>query len=332
MRRRPLLGLAVGTLAMPTVLARAQGGAQGTAGTYPDRPIRFIVPFPAGGATDTWARIAAEGMQPELGQPIVIDNRGGAGGLVGTEAAAKAPPDGYTLLFTITTHIQTPVVLRRFPYDPVKDFPPIGRLGTTSITFVIGPKVPAEIRSMQEFLAWGKGRDLSFGSYAPGSTGHAFALLLAKEAGLNMEHVAYRGEAPMLQDLLGGQIHGGFLSMATAGEMIKVGRIRPLATAGDRRIPALPDTPLLKDLGFSERFSFSGFSGLLAPVRTPQPILDKLAEAFRIAAAKPEAHQRLLAIDTVPSYQDPATFRAQIERNLKEWTEIVTQLNLTVDS
>ncbi len=327
MQRRRLLGLAAGAgLALP-VLARAQGGA----GSYPDRPVRFIVPFPAGGGTDTWARICAEAMQPELGQSIVIDNRGGAGGLVGTEAAAKAVPDGYTLLFTITTHIQSPVVMRRFPYDPVKDFAPIGRLGTTSITFMIGPKVPAEITTWQQFAEWGKGKDLSFGSYASGSTGHAFALLLAEEAGLKMEHVAYRGETPMLQDMLAGQIHGGFHSMAAAGEMVKAGRLRPLATAGERRIPALGNTPLLKDLGFSQRFSFSGFSGLLAPARTPQPILDKLVEVFRIGAHKPETHRRLLAVDTVPSYQDPATFKAQIERNLREWTEIATRLNLTVE-
>jgi tripartite-type tricarboxylate transporter receptor subunit TctC len=296
MRRRPLLGLAAATLAMPAVPARAQG-------TYPDRPIRFIVPFPPGGGTDTWARIAAEAMQPELGQPIVVENRGGAGGLVGTEAAAKAPPDGHTLLFTITTHIQTPVVMRRFPYDPVRDFAPIGRLGTTSISFCVGPKVPPEVRALRDFVAWGKGRDLSFGSYAPGSTGHAFALLLAEEAGLTIEHVAYRGETPMLQDMLSGQIDGGFHSMAAAGEMIKAGRLRALATAGERRIPALGEVPLLKELGFSERFSFSGFSGLLAPARVPQPILERLAEAFRVAANKPEAHRRLLAVDTVPSYQ-----------------------------
>lgn len=240
-------------------------------------------------------------------------------------------PDGYTLLFTITTHIQTPVVMRRFPYDPVKDFAPIGRLGTTSISFFVGPGVPAEIRSLPDFVAWGKGRDLSFGAYSPGSTGHAFGLLLAEEAGLKVEIVVYRGEAPTLQDLLGGQIHGAFLSMATAGEMAKAGRIRPLATAGDRRIPALPDTPLLKDLGFSGRFSFSGFSGLLAPAGTPQPILDRLAAAFRTAANKPETHSRLLALDTLPSYQDPPTFRAQIERNLREWTEIANRLNLTVE-
>ena len=325
MHRRTLFGLAAGALPI------SAGRAQAPASPYPDRPVRFIVPFPPGGGTDTWARITAEAMQPELGQTIIIENRGGAGGLVGTEAAAKAPPDGYTLLFTITTHVQSPVVMKRFPYDPVRDFAPIGRLGTTSITFMVGPLVPAEIRTWPEFVAWARGRDLSLGSYAAGSTGHAFTLLLAEEAKLKMEHVSYRGETPMLQDMLAGSIHGGFHSMAAAGEMVKAGRLRALATAGDRRIPALGETPLLKDLGFSDRFSFSGFSGLLAPVRTPQPVLDKLVEAFRIAAAKPETHRKLLAVDTVPSYQDPAAFRAQIERNLQEWTEIATQLNLSVD-
>jgi tripartite-type tricarboxylate transporter receptor subunit TctC len=192
--------------------------------------------------------------------------------------------------------------------------------------------VPAEITTWPAFAAWARGHDLSLGSYAPGSTGHAFALLLAEEAKLQMEHVSYRGETPMLQDMLAGQIHGGFHSMAAAGEMIKAGRIRALATAGDRRIPALGETPLLKELGFSARFSFSGFSGLLAPARTPQPVLDRLAEVFRIAAAKPETHRRLLAVDTVPSYQDPATFKAQIARNLREWTEITEKLNLTIES
>ena len=322
LRRRPFLGLAATALATP---ALAQGA-------FPDRPIRFIVPFPPGGGTDTWARIAAEGMTPELGQQIIIDNRGGAGGLVGTEAAAKVPPDGYTLLFTITTHIQTPVVMRRFPYDPVNDFAPIGRLGTTSILFCVGPAVPASVTTMAQFVEWGGGRDLSLGSYAPGSTGHAFALMLAEEARLRMTHVAYRGETPMLQDMLAGQIHGGFHSMAAAGEMMRAGRVRPLGSSGESRVPSMQQVPTMVELGFSRRFTFSGFSGLLAPARTPQPVLDRLVDAFRVAAAKPETHRRLLAIDTIPSYQDPATFRAQIRRNLQEWTEITNALNLTLDS
>lgn len=323
LRRRPLLGIAAAALASP---ALAQQGA------YPDRPIRFIVPFPPGGGTDTWARITAEAMAPELGQQIIIDNRGGAGGMLGTEQAARVPPDGYTLLFTITTHIQTPVVMRRFPYDPVADFAPIGRLGTTSILFCVGPSVPASVTTLAGFVAWAEGRDLSVGSYASGSTGHAFALMLAEEARLRMTHVAYRGETPMLQDMLAGQIHGGFHSMAAAGEMMRAGRIRPLAASGEARVPSMPQVPTLLELGYSRRFTFTGFSGLLAPARTPQPVLDRLSDAFRIAAAKPETHRRLLAIDTIPAYQDPATFRAQIQQLLQEWTAITNALNLTLDS
>ena len=231
LQRRPLLGLR--RRPPPGCFPRPRWRKA----PIPDRPVRFIVPFPPGGGTDTWARIAAEGMQAELGQPIIIENRGGAGGLVGTEAAAKAPPDGYTLLFTITTHIQTPVVMQRFPYDPVADFAPIGRLGTTAITFCVGPAVPAPVRSMADFTAWARDRDLSLGSYAAGSTGHAFVLMLAEEAKLRMTHVPYRGETPMLQDMLAGQIHGGFHSMAAAGEMMKAGRIRPLGSSGERRVP-----------------------------------------------------------------------------------------------
>ncbi len=218
-RRGLILGLAAAPLAAPALAVR-RARAQGS---YPDRPIRVIVPFPAGGGTDTWARLVAEGMQPELGQPIVIENRGGGGGLIGTDAAAKATPDGYTLLFNITTHVQAPVVLRRFPYDPIKDFAFIGRLGTTAITFAIGPAVPSSVTTLEEFVAWGRGRQLAFGNYGPGSTGHAFALLLAQEARLTVTHIAYRGEAPLLPDLLSGQVHGAFHSTIAAGEMFKAG-------------------------------------------------------------------------------------------------------------
>jgi len=320
MRRRSLL---LASLAVPG-LARAQA-------PYPDRPVRIIVPFPPGGATDLWARIAADGMQPEFGQPIVVENRAGAGGLIGTEAVAKSVPDGYTLLFTITTHVTTPVVMKRFPYDPVEDFAPIGRLGTSNSPFVIGPKVPAEITTWPAFVAWAKGRDLTLGTFAPGSTGHAFTLMLAQEAGLKVEVAIYRGEAPYMQDILSSNIHGGFLSMATGGENVRGGRLRPLAAGGDARIPSLPQVPLLREIGLSDRFAFSGFSALFAPARTPQPALDRLAEVFRIAAHKPETRRRLIALDTNPAYQTPAELREQVRRNLREWTEMAERLNLAVE-
>jgi tripartite-type tricarboxylate transporter receptor subunit TctC len=174
MRRRPFLGLAAQALAFPAIaLAQDRGGSGLSAAPpggarYPDRPIRVIVPFPPGGGTDVWARMVAEGLQAELGQTILIENRAGAGGLVGAEVAAKAVPDGYTLLYNITTHVQAPVTFRRFPYDPVADFFPVGRLGTTAITFCVGPSVPASITTLAEFVAWGRGRDLSLRQLRPG--------------------------------------------------------------------------------------------------------------------------------------------------------------------
>lgn len=331
MQRRHALGLGASMILAAPALARAQGGVPGAAG-YPDRPIRFVVPFPAGGGTDTWAHIAAEPMQAELGQPIVIDNRGGAGGMVGTEYAAKVPPDGYQLLFTITTHIQSPVVMNRFPYDPVADFAPIGRLGTTAVNFVVGPKVPASVTTLAEFVAWSRGREISLANYAPGSTGHAFGLILAREAGLNATQVAYRGEAPMLQDILAGTVEGGFHSMAAAGEMVRARRVRPLAASGAQRSPSLPEVPTLVELGYSRRFVFDGFSGLMAPARTPRPILERLAASFRQAAEAPATLERLQRIDTVPAFLGPEDFGSFVATKLREWTEIAQELNLRVES
>jgi tripartite-type tricarboxylate transporter receptor subunit TctC len=324
MHRRHLPGLAAGLLAVPSIPR-----AQPATGRYPGHPVRVIVPYPPGGGTDTWARMVLEGLQAELGQTFLIENRGGSSGLIGSDVVAKATPDGYTLLYNITTLVQAPVVLRRFPYDPIHDFAYIGRLGTTAITFAVGPKVPASVTTLAEFVEWGRGRQLAFGNYGPGSTGHAFAVLLAEEAKLNVTQVAYRGEAPMLQDLLAGSFHGGFHSTIVAGEMFKIGRLRPLATGGPDRVPSLAEkVPTLIELGYSRRFDFSGFNGLFAPVRVPAEVTEKLVPAFRRVVTAPEFIRRLKAIDTVPGYEDPATFRASVQRTLTQWQELAEALDL----
>lgn len=322
--RRRLLGLAgtaAATLALPAA-SRAQA-------RWPDRPVRIIVPFPAGGGTDTWARMIAEPLSAELGQPLVIDNRGGGGGLIGTDVAAKAPADGYTLLVNITTHVQAPVTQRRFPYDPIKDFAFVGRLGTTAITFAVGPTVPASVKTLQDFVAWGQGKELAFGNYGQGSTGHAFGALLAQETKLNVTQVAYRGEAPMIQDFLAGSFHGGFHSTIVAGEMFKAGRLRPLATGGPDRVPSLADrVPTLLELGYSQRFNFSGFTGMMAPAGVPQAVLDRLVPAFRKVVTAEDFVARLRAIGTIPGYEDPDTFRASALRTMNQWQEMAETLNL----
>ena len=188
MDRRTLLGLAAaGGLAAP---ALAQS-------PYPNRPIRMVVPLPAGGATDIWARMVAEPMAAILGQPVVIENRAGAGGMIGAEAVARAPADGYTILFHITNLVQTPVVLRRWPYR-LDDFAPIGKFGTTPLPFCVRADIPAA--TLREFVAYAKGRQLPYGTYSPGSSGHAFAQALSDLEDLGMTAVHYRGEAPHRDD------------------------------------------------------------------------------------------------------------------------------------
>jgi tripartite-type tricarboxylate transporter receptor subunit TctC len=321
MKRRTMLAATAGlALARPAL----------SQGQWPDRPIRWIVPFPPGGSTDLWGRLVAEPMAAELGQPIIVDNRGGAGGLIGTEAAAKAAPDGYTMLFTITTHVQTPVVLRRFPYDPVNDFAPIGKLGVTPLVLCASPSTQGN--TVQDFVAWARGKDLSFGSYAPGSSGHAYGQMFSDESRLGMTHVAYRGEGPLLQDMVAGTVACAFHSMAASGGAIRARRIRPLGLSGTRPLPSLPEVPLLRQVGFSNRFEFSGFIGLLAPVRTPQPILDRTVATFRKVVESEAVQRRLREIDTIPAYLGPAEFREDIARALRDWTALATELNLQVQA
>jgi tripartite-type tricarboxylate transporter receptor subunit TctC len=325
MHRRAALaaGLAA-ACALPRRSGRAQGG-----GWSPDRPVRFIVPFPAGGATDVWSRMVGDAMAAELGQPVVIENRSGAGGMVGTEAAAKAAPDGHTLLFTISPFIQSPVVFRRWPYQPLEDFAPIGKLGTTPLPFCIRPEIPA--RTMAEFVFFARGKDLSFGSYAAGSTGHAFAQLLSDHEKLGMTHIAYRGEAPMLTDILGGRIQCGFHSMTAAGDYIRSGRLRALACTGRNGIPSLPQVPTFVSLGYPPTFATAGFIGLFAPARVPAAAQARLAEVFAGVMANGAFQRRLLDIDTIPGWLGPDAFRAEIAFQMKEWSDLAATMNLTVD-
>ena len=318
MLRRPLLGLAVASLAAPA-LAEAP---------FPNRPIRMVVPLPAGGATDIWARLVAEPMAASLGQPVVIENRAGAGGLIGTEAVKNAPADGHTILFHIANFVQSPVVLRRWPYR-LDDFAFLGKFGTTPLPFCVPAGLP--VTTLREFVAYAKGRQLAYGTYSPGSSGHAFAQALSDLEGLDMTAVHYRGEAPLLQDMLGGRVSCAFHSMTASGEQIRSGRLRPLATLGRTGIPSLPALPTLVSLGYPEYFGNSGFIGLFAPVRTPQPILAALEEAFRQAMARPDVLQRLAEMDTIAQYLPPAAFRADVEAYLAFWQGLVDRLGLTAE-
>ncbi len=320
MDRRSLLGATAGLLATP---ALAQPG-------FPNRPIRMVVPLPAGGATDIWARLVAEPMGQHLGQPVVIENRGGAGGMIGTEAVKHAAPDGYTILFHIASFVQTPVVFRRWPYQPLEDFAFLGKMGTTPLPFCVRHDIP--VTNLAEFVAYASGRQLPFGTYSPGSSGHAFAQLLSDTRRLDMVAVHYRGEAPMLQDVLGGRVACAFHSMTGSGDHIRSGRIRALATLGTDGIPSMPGVPTFVSLGYpAELWARSGFVGTFAPVRTPEPILARLVEAFRIAMERPDVLRRLAETDTIAQYLPPQEFRADVASYMAFWQALVDRMGLSVE-
>jgi tripartite-type tricarboxylate transporter receptor subunit TctC len=243
MNRRHLLALAG---AAPLVGAHAQSGWN------PDRPVRVIVPFPAGGATDVWARLCAEPMSEMLRQPVIVENRSGASGMIGADAVAKAPPDGQTLLFTITPLVQSPVVLGNAPYDAIRDFSPIGQMGTTTLIFCVRSELP--VRTLAEFIAFAqaeraRGRSLNLGSWAAGSSAHVFALAMNNKLNLGMTHVAYRGEAPMVVAYLSREVDCGINSLTSVREHIVSGRLRPLAALGDARAGGMPEVPTFIEQG-----------------------------------------------------------------------------------
>jgi tripartite-type tricarboxylate transporter receptor subunit TctC len=325
-RRRALVaGLAAAPLALRAAPPRAQPAAP-----YPSRPVRIVVAFPAGGGTDLIARMLQEPLQAALGgATVVVENRSGSSGMIAAEHVARSAPDGHTLLMNITTHVQAPVVLRRFPYDPIRDFTFIARIGTGAITFMVGPAVPPSVTTLAEFVAWGRGRPLSFGNFGSGSTAHAFGVLLAQEAGLDATQIAYRGEAPMLQDNLGGQIHGAFHGHIAPADMVRDGRLRPLASGGPERVAALGGlVPTLVELGYSRRFEFRGFTGVFAPARLPPEIAEKLVAAFRQVLTDPQMERRLAALDVNVSFVGGPEFQAYVEQLMRQWQEMADSLDL----
>ena len=320
MQRRTLLGAAGFALGAGPALAQT---------AYPDRPIKVVVPFPAGGATDAWARTLAAPMSEMLGQSLVVESRSGAAGMIGAEAVARAPADGYTLLFTISSLVQSPVVFRRSPYDTENDFAPIGNLGTTALVLAINKDIPA--RTLEEFVAYARGRNLSFGSYSPASTGHVFGQYFSDHHGLGMTHVGYRGEAPELVDLLGGRIHCALVSITSTKEYLRDGRLKGLAALGRQRLTSVPEVPTFIELGYPQEFGWTGIVGMLAPARTPAPILEKLAKVFEQAVARPETRRRLEEMDFIIAYMPPEAFRAEIRRATADWTALVNKTGITME-
>ena len=305
------------------------------AAAFPDKPIRLIVPFPAGGAADVMARGMAERLGHELKQQVIIDNRGGAGGSTAAEAAAKSPPDGYTLFFaTMGTQAINPALYSKLRYDPLKDFAPISLTHITPRVLVVGPSVQA--KNVAELIAAAKARPdaLTYGSAGNGSSSHLSGALFETMAGVKMLHVPYKGSAPLLTDVLAGRVDMTFDSFTVYEEYIKAGKVRALGVTSRRRLATLPQVPTIAEAGQSmglSGYDVSNWLGVLAPAGTPKDVIATLHAALGRAMATPALKQQLVALGIEPAFGTPEEFSALIRAELPKWAEIVKRSGATVD-
>jgi len=298
---------------------------------FPDKPLKLIVPFPAGGAADVMARGMAQRLGAELGQTIVIDNRGGAGGQTAAEAAAQAAPDGYTLFFaTMGTLAINPAIYPKLRYDPVKDFTPISLTHVTPRVLVVGPSVPAKNIAELIVLAKAKPDALSYGSAGNGSSSHLSGALFESLAGVKMLHVPYKGSAPLLTDVLAGRVDMTFDSYTVYEEHIRSGKVRALGVTSTGRMKALPQVPAIAEAGLAG-YDVSNWLGVLAPANTPRDVVMTLHAALGKAMANPELRAQLQGLGIEPTFGTPEEFSALIRADIPRWTQIVKRAGATVD-
>jgi tripartite-type tricarboxylate transporter receptor subunit TctC len=301
-----------------------------TADAWPSKPLRFILPFPPGGGTDILGRLIADRMSAGLGQPVVTENRGGAGGNVGAEAAARSAPDGYTIVLVAPSLAISPSLYSKLNYDPVRDFAPVSLVATVPNVMVTHPSVPAN--TLAEFIRLAKTKpgEMNFGSGGSGTSNHLAGELFNIVAGVKLVHVPYKGVNLAMNDVLSGQIHLVVIGVPAAAPHIKAGKLRALALVAPQRADALPDVPTVAEAGLPN-FEVTTWYGILAPAGTPKPIVTRLnAELARIMHA-PDLKERLTALATDPVTSTPEEFADYIKREIAKWGEVVRQAGLKAD-
>jgi len=301
------------------------------ADAYPSKPIHFVVPYPPGGPLDTVARLLGQKVAERVGQPVIVDNKAGAGGNIGADAVAKAAPDGYTILMgAVATHAINPTLYSKIPYDPVKDFTPVTLLGVTPNVLVVNSSMPAT--NVKEFIAYAKANPgkLNFGSGSTGSAGHLAGELFNTMAGVQMLHVPYKGAAPAMQDLLAGQVQVMFDNMASALPQVKSGKIRALAVTTPRRALAAPELPTISESGLPG-FDVSTWFGVFLPANASRETVTRLHDEFVRALALPDVKDRLAALGVEPVGDQPAEFAAYIKSEAAKYAEVIRKSGARVD-
>ena len=304
--------------------------AAGAQEAYPSRPVKFILPFPPGGGTDILGRVIAEQLSANLGQPVVTENRGGAGGNVGAEAAAHSAPDGYTIVLVAPSLAISKTLYSKLNYDPVKDFAPISLVATVPNVMITNPAV--EAKNLQEFIELARSRPgaMNYGSGGAGTSNHLAGELFNIVTGTKLVHVPYKGVNLAMQGVLAGEIQLVFIGIPAALPHIKAGKLRALALVAPQRSPALPEVPTVAEAGLKD-FEVTTWYGILAPAGTPRPIVSRLnAELVKIMHT-PDVKERLASMATDPLTSTPEEFAAYLKQEIAKWGDVVRKANLKAD-
>ncbi|MDR3065982.1 MAG: tripartite tricarboxylate transporter substrate binding protein [Comamonas sp.] len=332
-RRDLLQGLAA--IGGGSLLATGAGSALAQAGkpSWPGKPVRVVVPFNAGGATDIMARTIGEVLAKRLGQPVVVDNKAGAAGILGTDAVAKAAPDGHTLLLSLSTSMLINQFLyAKLPYNPQKDIALITQVAAAPVTLVVHPSVPAS--NMKELLAYVKANKgkLSYGSWGVGSYAHLAGAYMSKTMDADMNHAAYKGEAPMIQELIGGQLQLCFSSALNTKPFIDSGRLKAIGVTGKERMEILPRLPTIFEQGVTDdAYSIYGWVAMGAPAGTPREVVDQLYGHLREIIKDPRVLERITGAGFIPMMNSPQAFRENYQRDMPIWKTLVEQAGARLD-
>ena len=317
-------------LAAFVILSGAASIGQAMAQDYPTKPVKLIIPYPPGGATDVIGRVVALKLSEALGQPVVVDNRSGATGSIGAAAVATAPADGYTLLLgALTSHSINSALQPNLQFDLARDFVPIGVIGEVPLVFVVNPAIP--VKTLKEFLAYTKSHPgTTFASSGNGSPQHMAGELFKSMTKVDMLHIPYKGSGPAMIDLIGGQVQTMIETIPASLSFIKAGKVRALAVTTRTRYSNLPDVPTTAEAGLPD-FIVTSMFGLMAPAKTPAAIVNKLTAALEKILAAPDTQERLFAQGAIAGYLNPADSARRIKAEIDKWSKVAREANIKLD-